>query len=159
MALLGVVFAPITSGDTALRSARLIAADFLRIDQSTLRNRLIITLPIFALSAFIMMVDFNILWRYFSWSNQALSVFTFWALTIFLARERKGMTYLITLIPAMFMTIVCATYIMYAPEGLSLPYNVSLGIGAITVVVFVLLFVRYLHGVRNGKIERRGDEA
>ena len=159
LALLGVVFAPITSGDTALRSARLIAADFLRIDQSTLRNRLIITLPIFALSAFIMMVDFNILWRYFSWSNQALSVFTFWALTIFLARERKGMTYLITLIPAMFMTIVCATYIMYAPEGLSLPYNVSLGIGAITVVVFVLLFVRYLHGVRNGKIERRGDEA
>ena len=157
--LLGVVFAPITSGDTALRSARLIAADFLRIDQSSLRNRLIVTLPIFALSAFIMMIDFNVLWRYFSWSNQALSVFTFWALTLFLARERKGVSYLMTLIPALFMTVVCTTYIMYAPEGLSLPYHVSLAIGVVAMIIFVALFARYRRNVLNGKIERRGDEA
>ena len=159
LALLGVVFAPITSGDTALRSARLIAADFLRIDQSSLRNRLIVTLPIFALSAFIMMIDFNVLWRYFSWSNQALSVFTFWALTLFLARERKGVSYLMTLIPALFMTVVCTTYIMYAPEGLSLPYHVSLAIGVVAMIIFVALFARYRRNVLNGKIERRGDEA
>ena len=143
LALLGVIFAPITSGDTALRSARLIAADFLHVDQSSMRNRLLITIPIFALSAIIMMIDFNILWRYFAWSNQALSVFTFWSLTVFLARERKGVSYLITLIPAMFMTVVCVTYIMFAPEGLSLNYHLSLGIGLGVAAVFAVLFARF----------------
>ena len=143
LAMLGVIFAPITSGDTALRSARLIAADFLHVEQSSIRNRLLITLPIFAISAFIMMIDFNILWRYFAWSNQALSVFTFWSLTVFLARERKGLSYLITLIPALFMTVVCVTYIMFAPEGLSLNYYLSLGIGLGVATLFMILFVRF----------------
>ena len=145
LALLGVIFAPITSGDTALRSARLIAADFLHVDQSSVRNRLLITIPIFVLSAIIMMIDFNILWRYFAWSNQALSVFTFWSLTVFLARERKGLSYLITLIPALFMTVVCVTYIMFAPEGLSLNYHLSLGIGLGVATLFVMLFARFKH--------------
>ncbi len=145
LALLGVIFAPITSGDTALRSARLIAADFLHVDQSSVRNRLFITIPIFVLSAVIMMIDFNILWRYFAWSNQALSVFTFWSLTVFLARERKGLSYLITLIPALFMTVVCVTYIMFAPEGLSLNYHLSLGIGLGVATLFVVLFARFKH--------------
>lgn len=145
LALLGVIFAPITSGDTALRSARLIAADFLYVDQSSVRNRLLITIPIFVLSAIIMMIDFNILWRYFAWSNQALSVFTFWSLTVFLARERKGLSYLITLIPALFMTVVCVTYIMFAPEGLSLNYHLSLGIGLGVATLFVVLFARFKH--------------
>lgn len=143
LALLGVIFAPITSGDTAMRSARLIAADFLHIDQSGMRNRLLVTIPIFALSAVIMMIDFNVLWRYFAWSNQALSVFTFWALTVFLARERKGLSYMITLIPALFMTVVCVTYIMFAPEGLSLNYNLSVAIGVGVAVVFTILFARF----------------
>ncbi|MBR2377817.1 MAG: carbon starvation protein A, partial [Bacteroidaceae bacterium] len=145
LALLGVIFAPITSGDTALRSARLIAADFLHVDQSSVRNRLFITIPIFVLSAIIMMIDFNILWRYFAWSNQALSVFTFWSLTVFLARERKGLSYLITLILALFMTVVCVTYIMFAPEGLSLNYHLSLGIGLGVATLFVVLFARFKH--------------
>lgn len=149
LALLGVIFAPITSGDTALRSARLIAADFLHVDQSSMRNRLLITIPIFALSAIIMMIDFNILWRYFAWSNQALSVFTFWSLTVFLARERKGVSYLITLIPAMFMTVVCVTYIMFAPEGLSLNYHLSLGIGLGVATVFAVLFARFKHRIEK----------
>ena len=143
LALLGVIFAPITSGDTALRSARLIAADFLHIEQSSMRNRLLVTIPIFVLSAIIMMIDFNILWRYFAWSNQALSVFTFWSLTLFLARERKGVSYLMTLIPALFMTVVCVTYIMFAPEGLSLDYHLSLGIGLGVATIFALFFARY----------------
>lgn len=143
LALLGVIFAPITSGDTAMRSARLIAADFLHIDQSGVRNRLLVSIPIFLLSAVIMMIDFNVLWRYFAWSNQALSVFTFWALTVFLARERKGLGYMITLIPALFMTVVCVTYIMFAPEGLSLSYNLSVAIGIGVAVVFGILFARY----------------
>ncbi len=142
LALLGVVFAPITSGDTALRSARLIAADFLKLDQSSLRNRLLISLPIFLLSFVIMMVDFNILWRYFAWSNQSLSVFTLWALTVWLAREHK--CYWITLIPALFMTVVSVSYIMYAPEGLSLGYHLSVGIGVAVALLFTLLFVRFM---------------
>ncbi len=149
LALLGVIFAPITSGDTALRSARLIAADFLHVDQSSMRNRLLITIPIFVLSAIIMMIDFNILWRYFAWSNQALSVFTFWSLTVFLARERKGVSYLITLIPAMFMTVVCVTYIMFAPEGLSLNYHLSLGIGLGVATVFAVLFACFKHRIEK----------
>lgn len=152
LALLGVIFAPITSGDTALRSARLIAADFLKFDQSSLRNRLIISLPIFALSFVIMMVDFNILWRYFAWSNQSLSVFTLWAITVWLARERK--CYLITLIPALFMTVVSVSYIMYAPEGLSLGYHLSVGIGVAVALLFTLLFVRFMrkNAVKIGSI-------
>lgn len=148
LALLGVIFAPITSGDTALRSARLIAADFLHIDQSGLRNRLLVTLPIFALSAVIMMIDFNILWRYFAWSNQALSVFTLWALTVFLVRERKGLSYLITLFPALFMTVVCVSYILFAPEGLSLGYALSVGVGLGVALLLFTLFVRYVRKVR-----------
>lgn len=146
LALLGVVFAPITSGDTALRSARLIAADFLHFDQSSLRNRLIISLPIFALSFVIMMVDFNILWRYFAWSNQTLSVFTLWALTVWLAREKK--CYWITLLPALFMTVVSVSYIMYAPEGLSLGYNLSVGVGLLVALLFASLFIRYMRKIR-----------
>lgn len=158
LALLGVIFAPITSGDTALRSARLIAADFLKIDQTSLRNRLLITIPIFALSALIMMIDFNVLWRYFAWSNQALSVFTFWALTIFLARERKGVSYFITFFPAIFMTVVCVSYILFAPEGLSLPYNFSVGAGIAVALILVVLFFRYLRKVRSHEVVKKYDK-
>ena len=78
LALLGVVAAPITSGDTALRSARLIAADFLHIDQSKVVKRLLVSVPIFVASFCIMLIDFSVLWRYFAWCNQTLSVFTLW---------------------------------------------------------------------------------
>lgn len=152
LALLGVIFAPITSGDTAMRSARLIAADFLKLDQKSMRNRLIITVPLFALSFAIMMIDFNILWRYFAWGNQTLSVFTFWALTVWLARERKGCSYVITLLPAILMTMVSVTYIMFAPEGLSLPYSWSLGAGVVVSAVMLLLFARYVKRVRHDNI-------
>lgn len=142
LALLGVVFAPITSGDTALRSARLIAADFLHFDQSRLRNRIIISLPIFAASFAIMMVDFDVLWRYFAWCNQTLSVFTLWAITVWLARA--GKCYWISLIPALFMTVVTITYIFYAPEGFALNHTLSTVIGVSVAVLFAALFVRFL---------------
>ena len=105
LAILGVVAAPITSGDTALRSARLIAADFLKIDQQKILKRVLVSLPLFALCFLILQMDFDILWRYFAWSNQTLSVFTLWALTVYLARNHR--LYWITLIPALFMTAVC----------------------------------------------------
>ena len=115
LAILGVIAAPITSGDTALRTARLITADFLNFKQNTIIKRLLISIPIFFASYLIMQINFQVLWRYFGWCNQALSVFTLWAITVYLAKNKKR--YVITLIPAMFMTMVCVTYILFAPEG------------------------------------------
>lgn len=117
LAILGVIAAPITSGDTALRTARLIVADFMHFKQDSIIRRLIISIPIFIASYVIMQIDFQVLWRYFGWCNQALSVFTLWAITVYLSKNKK--LYIITLIPAVFMTMVCVSYIIYAPEGFS----------------------------------------
>ena len=133
LAILGVVAAPITTGDTAFRSARLIAADFLKIKQDKIIKRILLCLPIFMISIVLIFVDFAVLWRYFAWFNQTLSVFTFWAITVYLAK--LGKPYIITLIPGMFMTCVCSTYILVAPEGFQLPTLVAdLGGLAITLV-------------------------
>lgn len=105
LAILGVVAAPITSGDTAFRCARLIASDFLHYRQDTILRRLMISLPLFVIAAVLMNINFDILWRYFAWFNQTLSIFTLWAVTVWLAR--KGKTFYVTLFPALFMTAVC----------------------------------------------------
>lgn len=141
LAILGVVAAPITTGDTALRSARLIAADFLKIDQKKLVKRLLVSIPLFALAFLLMFIDFNVLWRYFAWSNQTLAVFTLWAITVYLARKRKF--YIISLIPAMFMSAVSVSYILFAPrpEGLGLDLAIAVGIGAAVAVAFLLIFI------------------
>ena len=141
LAMLGVIAAPITSGDTALRSARLIAADFLHISQKKTRNRVLVSLPIFALTWLVMMIDFEVLWRYFAWCNQTLATFTLWAVTVWLTRERKS--YWITLIPALFMTVVTVTYIFFAQEGFRLPYGLSLGIAFAVTLLVALLYIRF----------------
>jgi len=138
VAMLGVVAAPLTSGDTALRSARLTIADFLKFDQKPIKNRLMISIPIFIATFILLQINFDILWRYFAWGNQTLSVFTLWACTVYLRKENKN--YFITLIPALFMTLVCTTYIFYAPEGLSLPYTLSVIIGIATTIIFLSIF-------------------
>ena len=144
LALFGVIAAPITTGDTALRSARLITADFFKVGQSKLTGRLLVSLPLFALTFTVMMIDYNILWRYFAWVNQTLSVFTLWAITVWLARHRKA--YVISLVPALFMTIICVSYIFYAPspEGFGLPLPLATGIAAAVAVASVAMFIRYL---------------
>ena len=142
LAILGVVVAPITSGDTALRSARLIAADFLRIDQKPIAKRLIISVPIFIITFLILQMNFDILWRYFAWCNQTLAVFTLWAITVYLCRKKK--LYIVSLIPALFMTMVSGTYLFAAqrPEGIGLSYEISLFIGGlITLSVFIVFMV------------------
>lgn len=145
LAVLGVVAAPITSGDTALRSARLIAADFLHFKQDKLWKRMVLSLPIFVVSALLMIVNFDILWRYFAWFNQTLAFITLWAVSVWLARKKKF--YWIALLPAMFMTVVCSSYILVAPEGFQLPVNMGVGIGVAFMSVLTLLFavwrVRY----------------
>lgn len=142
MALLGVIFAPITTGDTALRSARLIAADFLNFSQDKLKKRLMLCVPIFLLTFGVMLIDFNVLWRYFAWCNQTLAVFTLWGVSVWLAREGKN--YLITMLPAMFMTVVCVSYILFAPspEGLGINILLSLGIGLAIAALFTYLFLK-----------------
>ncbi len=140
LAILGVVAAPITTGDTAFRSARLIAADFLKIKQNKIYKRLLLCLPIFMLSIILIYVDFAVLWRYLAWLNQTLAVFTLWAITVYLAKLNKP--YVITIIPAMFMTCVCSTYILVAPEGLQMPSGISDIIGfAVTLALTVCFFV------------------
>ena len=146
LAVLGVVAAPITSGDTALRSARLIAADFLHIDQKPILKRFMIALPLFVATFILLQINFDIIWRYFAWSNQTLSVFTFWALTVYLYKEKRN--YWITLLPALFMTAVCSAYIMIAPEGFGLPLYIGYIVAAIVCLVFTLLFIRF---TRNKK--------
>lgn len=158
LAILGVIAAPITSGDTALRSARLIAADFMGMSQKKIAKRLAVSVPIFALCFVIMLMPYDALWRYFAWCNQVLSVFTLWTVTVYLAR--KGKLYVITLLPAMLMTAVTVTYIFFAPEGFgtitdplwgfSFSYELSVGIGLGTTALFFFLFSKFLKGLREG---------
>ena len=152
VAILGIVAAPITSGDTALRSARLIIADFLHMEQKSMRHRLMICLPLFLVTAATLVYSladadgFKIIWRYCAWCNQTLSVFTLWAITVYLVREKKP--HIITLIPALFMTCVSVTYICIAPEGFSLPHPMSYAIGAVAVVVAFVWFLGWKRKVR-----------
>ena len=139
LAMLGVVAAPITSGDTALRSARLIIAEFLNIEQHSIRRRIYICLPLFLVTFGFLWFNiadadgFNIIWGWFGWANQTLAVFTLWALTVYLARKSKP--YIITLVPAMFMTAVCSSFILVYKNSFAL-CDVA---GYITaVIVFVL---------------------
>lgn len=157
LALLGVIAAPITSGDTALRSARLIAADFLHIDQSKIVKRLLVSIPIFVATFFIMLIDFSVLWRYFAWCNQTLAVFTLWAITVYLARHKKA--YIITLVPAIFMTAVSVSYILFAPnpEGFGLNYNVAVGCGGAVAVLLTVVVLTYIRRINNGKLKRTFD--
>ena len=145
LAVLGVVFAPITSGDTAFRSARLIVADMFAINQTPIRNRLLICVPMFLLAAGILLYSlndvegFNIIWRYFAWANQTLGVITLWALSVWLMRTRRKWHW-VTLLPAIFMTVVVCLYIFIADEGIGLPYALSLGISITIALLLTGLF-------------------
>ena len=147
LAILGVVAAPITSGDTAFRSARLIVADFLHMEQRSISKRLLICIPLFLVAILILIYNlsdpagFEKIWRYFAWSNQTLAVFTLWAITIYLSR--KGKPYWITLIPALFMMAVVITYILFDRSGIALPYTTSVIISAISVVISAIYFFLY----------------
>ena len=149
LALLGVVAAPITSGDTAFRSARLIVADFLNYKQGPIKSRLFVSIPLFAIGFFLTQIDFSIIWRYFAWSNQTLAMVVLWTITVYLAQERKF--YWITLVPAIFMTAVTTTYLLFAPEGFSLPKEISYPIGIILSIVALAGFFIYKHSYFNKK--------
>ena len=151
LAILGVIAAPITSGDTALRSARLIAADFMNVKQATVVKRLAVSVPLFAICFVIMLLPYDALWRYFAWCNQVLAVFTLWTGTVWLASKEKN--FYIALIPALFMTCVTVSYIIFAPEGLQgiannlfeieIPYMFAVSCGVAVSAAFLFAFQKY----------------
>lgn len=143
LALLGVVAAPITSGDTAFRSARLIIADFLKLEQKTIRNRLYISIPIFLAALLLMQVGFDVIWRYMAWSNQTLAMVVLWTVTVYLVQAQKA--YIISLIPAIFMTVVCSCYILVAPEGFRLVPELGYLIGGSISSIIVAFFIAYVY--------------
>ncbi|MBT2161397.1 carbon starvation CstA family protein [Zobellia barbeyronii] len=141
LALLGIVAAPITSGDTAFRSARLILSDIFKTDQKKIKNRLYISIPLFIVAFALTQMDFGMIWRYFAWSNQTLATVVLWTITAYLIYENKF--YWITLIPAIFMTMVCTTYILIAPEGFELENNIAYIGGTVLTILISLLFWYY----------------
>jgi len=141
LAVLGVVAAPITSGDTAFRSARLTIADLVKTPQKLIRNRLIIIIPLFAVGFLLTRINFDVIWRYFAWANQTLATVVLWTITVYLLQKKKP--YWITLLPALFMTSVVTTYIMLAPEGFALSKPISYGTGFLTTVAVLIFLVIY----------------
>jgi carbon starvation protein CstA len=138
-AILGVVAAPITTGDTAFRSARLILADFMKIPQKRMRNRILISLPLFFVGFLLTQINFGIIWRYMAWSNQVLAAIMLWTLFVYMFKAKKF--YWIVLIPAIFMTGVVTTYILIAPEGFQLQNNLSYTLGGIITVLITMFFI------------------
>ena len=153
LAMLGVVAAPITSGDTAFRSARLIVAEWLKLNQRPVMNRFYICIPMFGISVAMLIWQienpdgFNTIWQYFGFSNQALSVFTLWTLTVYLVQEKKP--FIITLIPALFMTTVCSTFLFISKQAFHLPASVSYPMGGACFVVALVWFCLWYRKYQN----------
>ena len=149
LALLGVIVCPISSGDTAYRSARLTLADWFKIDQANWKKRLALTVPILGAGAIILQLDYSMVWRYFSWSNQTLAMIALWAASVYMLQNKKN--YWVTVIPATFMSAVSATYFMAAGECMGILwkainftgyYPVAVVTGIVFAALMLLLFMR-----------------
>ncbi|MBQ6361125.1 MAG: carbon starvation protein A [Lachnospiraceae bacterium] len=151
LAMLGVIACPITSGDTAFRSARLTIADWFKLDMGNWKTRLALCIPVLGVGAILGFgntlgfIDYQIIWRYFSWSNQTLAMIVLWAGSMYLAQNKKN--YWITAIPATFMSAVSSTYFVMAPECLGLiptfTNNKMIGypVGIIVAILFLAIFL------------------
>jgi carbon starvation protein CstA len=139
LALLGVVAAPITSGDTAFRSARLTIADALHIKQGPIVRRLAVSIPLFVIGFSLTKIEFGIIWRYFAWSNQSLATIMLWTASMYLAGKKRF--HWLTSVPATVMTAVCVTYILAAPEGFELAYGLSVGLGIASALAALAAFL------------------
>jgi carbon starvation protein CstA len=139
LAIIGVVVLPITSGDTAFRSARLIIADIFNLSQKENLKRLIIAVPLFAVGFLISLSDFGLIWRYFGWANQTLATVVLWTAAMYLVKERKF--HWVATVPALFMTVVVTTFLANSGIGLnlSMALSTSAGIGA-AVIALILFF-------------------
>lgn len=147
LAVIGVVACPITSGDTAFRSARLVIADAFGFDQKPIKNRFLVAVPLFAIGIALCFINFDIVWRYFSWANQTLAAVALWTAVKYQADRRCN--YWIALVPAVFMTVVVVSYIIVAPEGFLFVFGgldiklaewIGIGIGLMTAVACLAIF-------------------
>lgn len=138
VAVLGVIVLPITSGDTAFRSARMIIADYIKLSQLSMNKRLFIAVPLFVISIALTQIDFNLLWRYFSWANQATAVIALFVGAMYLYIARKN--YWVALIPGAFMLYTTTVYILNAEIGFRMSMNMSYIVGAVISAVLVVLF-------------------
>jgi carbon starvation protein CstA len=139
LAILGVIACPVTSGDTAFRSARLTIADFLNYKQGPIKNRLVLTIPLFLIGYVLTLVDFNIVWRYFAWSNQTLAMIVLWAAAMYLVL--RDQFHWIATIPAVFMTAVSITYLLVAPEGFKLSPSIAYPVGIAAAIASLAIFL------------------
>lgn len=155
LAILGVVVLPITSGDTAFRSARMIIAEYINVAQKKLSNRLWIAVPLFAVSAVLTQMDFNLLWRYFSWANQSTAVIALFVAAMYLYIAKKN--YYIALVPGIFMLVMVITYILNAQIGFGLSMNTSWIGGLIGTVVLVVMFFRAAKKARANNLPLEED--
>ena len=140
LAMLGVIACPITSGDTAFRSARLTLADWFKVDQKNWKNRLILCVPLLGIGAIVGHMDYSIVWRYFSWTNQTLAMIVLWTASMYLYKAKKN--YWLTAVPATFMSAVSMTYFFCAKECLNLGTTVAYPVGIVLAVVFLGIFIR-----------------
>lgn len=149
IAVLGAIVLPITSGDTAFRAARSIIADYFKIDQKVLMRRLMIAIPLFALSILLTQIDFNLLWRYFSWANQVTAAIALWIGTMYLFV--KGKNYIISLIPAIFISYMVFVYILNQQIGFNMNLNTSFIFGVVlTIILTTMFFVKAQNNRRDG---------
>jgi carbon starvation protein CstA len=155
LAFLGVVILPITSGDTAFRSSRLILAEYFGLDQKELRNRLMMAVPLFVLGGILTQVDFGVIWRYFGFANQSTAVMMLWTASAYLLRHNK--LHWITTVPATFMTAVCITYIFNNSTlgfGLGMQTSTMIGVvGALSIATYVIKISK-----GKGETELRDEE-
>ncbi|WP_372870632.1 carbon starvation protein A [Shewanella sp.] len=154
MAVLGVIILPITSGDTAFRSARLILAEFFNLPQTALPKRLMLAIPLFIIGGILTQVDFGVIWRYFGVANQATAVLMLWTASAYLLRHNK--LHWICTIPAMFMTTVVVSFLLNSSTlGAGLPMTLSTVVGVVTAfAVATLLIVK-----TKGKAVELAEEA
>jgi len=140
LAVLGVVVLPISTGDTAFRSARMLLADIFKLNQGPFANRLMLAAPLFAIGISLTFIDFNVIWRYFGWANQTMACVTLWACAVYLAR--RGRLHWVASLPAAFMTVVTTSFICNAKIGLNLPIFASTLIGLIVAAALLALFIK-----------------
>ncbi|MBR3702206.1 MAG: carbon starvation protein A, partial [Alistipes sp.] len=144
IALFGVVAAAITSGDTAFRSARLIVADVLKFEQRTLWKRFAIACPLFLIGIVLLFVDFDVVWRYFAWTNQAMSVVTLWVIVVYLKKHKRNIW--VALPPAMLMTYICTSFVFISGQFIgmanhTLAYALA---GAVTLLLSAAMWMKVL---------------
>jgi len=164
LALIGVIVCPISSGDTAYRSARLTLSDWFSLEQSSIKNRLIITIPLLMAGSIICYLDYTVVWRYFSWSNQTLAMIALWAISEYLRGQKRNWIY--TAVPAIFMTAVSATYFLAAPECMGLLWNkiniaynvyypIAIGVGILIAFIVGSIFMASGRGAVKGRELRK----